>query len=305
MTIKKVSIIGLGALGVLYAHHLSKIMPKQDLRIVADQDRINRYVKDKIYSNGEICDFQYVAPEQVVEPANLLVFAVKFNNLKEAIEAVRGHVDDNTIIISLLNGIASEEVIGRAYGLEKIVYCVAQGMDAVKVENSLTYANMGLLCIGDREPGLISDKTNSVDCFMTNMEIPHAVETQMYRKLWSKFMANVGINQSLAVFGGQYKDVQMEGEARDVMIAAMREVIVLSEKEGIFLDEDDLQYWLKIISQLSSQGKPSMRQDVEAQRYSELELFSGTVLDFGKKHDIQTPVNLMLYKKIKDIENTY
>jgi len=305
MMIKKVSIVGLGALGVLYAHHLSKKMPKQDLRIVADQHRINRYINDKIYSNGELCDFQYTTPEKKVKPADLLVFAVKFNNLKEAIEAVRGHVDDNTIIISLLNGIASEEVIGWAYGAEKIVYCVAQGMDAVKVGNQITYANMGLLCIGDRDPGLTSDKTKSVDCFMTNMEIPHTVETQMYRKLWNKFMANVGINQSLAIFGGQYKDVQMEGEARDVMIAAMREVITLSIKEGIFLNEDDLQYWLMIISQLSPQGKPSMRQDVEAQRYSELELFSGTVLDLGKKHGIQTPVNLMLYKKIKEIENAY
>jgi len=303
--IKKVSIIGLGALGVLYAHHLSQKMPKQDLRIVADQVRIGRYTKDEVYCNGLKCEFQYVTPEQNAEPADLLIFAVKFNNLEEAIEAVRGHVDDNTIIISLLNGIASEEVIGQTYGLEKIVYCVAQGMDAVKVGNSLTYANKGLLCIGDREPNVVSHNTKSVDDFLADMEVPHTVETQMYRKLWNKFMANVGINQSLAVYGGKYKDVQQEGEARDVMMAAMREVIALSEKEGICLNEDDLQYWLRIISQLSPEGKPSMRQDVEAQRFSELELFSGTVLKLGKKHDIQTPVNLMLYKKIKEIENIY
>ncbi len=305
MSIKNVSIIGLGALGTLYGHHLSKVMPKQDLRIVADQTRIDRYMKDNVYSNAEVCEFQYVTPQQNVQPADLLIFAVKFNNLKEAIEAVCGHVDDNTIIISLLNGIASEDVIGQTYGMENIVYCVAQGMDAVKDGNRLTYANRGLLCIGDRQPNTVSDKTRAVDDFFTKTNVPHTVETHMYKKLWSKFMANVGINQALAVFGDRYKDVQREGEARVVMIAAMREVLTLSEKEGIYLNEDDLQYWLKIFSQLSPNGKPSMRQDVEARRFSELELFSGTVLRLGEKHHIYTPVNEMLYKKIKKIENAY
>ncbi len=305
MTINKVSIIGLGALGLLYGYHLSNRMPRNDLRIVADKARIDRYLNDGVYCNGEKCDFQYVTPEQKVDSADLLIFAVKFNHLNEAIEAVHGHVDDNTVIISLLNGIASEEVIGQTYGMDSIVYCVAQGMDALKVGNRLTYANMGELCIGDREPNVIYEKTRSVNDFLTQMQIPHIVETKMYRKLWCKFMANVGINQSLAVFGGEFKYVQRESEARDVMIAAMREVINLSGKEGIFLNEDDLQYWLNIIGHLNPQGKPSMRQDVEARRYSELELFSGTVLRLGKKHHLQTPVNEMLYKKIKEIENTY
>ena len=57
MTIKKVSIIGLGALGILFGHHLSKKMPKEDLRIIADQERINRYEKEHVYCNGERCNF--------------------------------------------------------------------------------------------------------------------------------------------------------------------------------------------------------------------------------------------------------
>lgn len=34
--IKTVSIIGLGALGILFGHHLSKKMPAENLRIIAD-----------------------------------------------------------------------------------------------------------------------------------------------------------------------------------------------------------------------------------------------------------------------------
>ncbi|MEH7356532.1 hypothetical protein V7150_23775 [Neobacillus drentensis] len=38
--IKKVTIIGLGELGILFGHHLSKKMPKADLRFIADGARI-------------------------------------------------------------------------------------------------------------------------------------------------------------------------------------------------------------------------------------------------------------------------
>ena len=40
------------------------------------------------------------------------------------------------------------------------------------------------------------------------------------------------------------------------MIEAMKEVLTLSEMEGINLKEEDLNYWLKVLSGLHSEGKP-------------------------------------------------
>ncbi len=48
-----------------------------------------------------------------------------------------------------------------------------------------------------------------------------------------------------------------------------------------------------------------MAQDVEAQRFSEVELFAGTVIELGRKYQISTPVNQELYDKIKMIETRY
>ena len=87
--------------------------------------------------------FHLSGPDEPCEPADLLIFTVKYNGLKDAIQAVKNHVGDQTIILSALNGISSESVIGQAYGEEKILYCVAQGMDAVKEGNQLTYDHIG------------------------------------------------------------------------------------------------------------------------------------------------------------------
>lgn len=305
MEIKTVSIIGLGALGIMFGQHLSSRMRPGNLRIIADKDRIARYKEEKVYCNGERCNFHYVTPEETGSPADLLIFTVKYQGLTAAIQAVKNQVGEETIILSALNGITSEAIIGQTYGMDKVLYCVAQGMDAVKVGNQLTYHNMGMLCFGERKPGAISPKVRAVTKFFDKTDFPYEVETDMYKRLWGKFMLNVGVNQTVAVYGKNYGDIQKEGLARSRMIAAMREVIVLSEKEGINLTEADLSYWLEVLDGLSSEGKPSMRQDVEAKRYSEVDLFAGTVLELGQKHGIATPVNQELYDRIKKIEQFF
>ena len=151
MDIKKVSIIGLGALGILYGHHLSKKMSRGNLRVIADRTRIERYENEGIYCNSERCHFNYVTPDELCDPADLLIFTVKYEGLKAAIQAVKKHVGEQTIILSLLNGITSEAVIGQSYGTDHILNSVAQGMDAVKVGNQLTYDHKGIICFGDRE----------------------------------------------------------------------------------------------------------------------------------------------------------
>ena len=305
MEIRKVTIVGLGALGTLFGHHLANRMAKDDLRIVADRDRIERYRHDGIFSNGEKCDFHYVTPDEDCGPADLILVAVKFSGLDSAVESIRKHVGRDTIILSLLNGITSESIIGDVYGMDHMLLCVAQGMDAVKTGSRLKYANMGILCIGDRVPGIISEKTKSVAAFFDKKELPHQVATNMRKRLWGKFMLNVGVNQTAAVFNTGYGGLQKDGEPRDTMIAAMREVIRVSEAEGAGLTEEDLRYWLDVIRPLNPEGKPSLLQDTEARRPTEVALFAGTVIRLGEKYNIPTPVNAFLYRSILELESQY
>ena len=305
MAIKTVSIIGLGALGILFGNHLSKKMKHEDLRIIADEGRILRYENEKIYSNGERCNFHFVTPDEECEPADLLIVSVKYNGLESAIKSVKKHVGEQTIIISLLNGITSEQIIGNTYGMDKVLYCVAQGMDAVKNGNKLTYDHMGMICFGTKDSDIVSANAKKLADFFVQMDVPFEIDTDMERRQWGKFMLNVGVNQTVAVNQSNYGEVQREGTARDTMIAAMREVISLSEKEGIFLTEDHLMYWLGVLGTLSPNGKPSMAQDIEGKRFSEVDLFAGTVIELGKKHRIPTPVNQELYEKIKIIESRF
>jgi len=304
MQIKKVSIIGLGAVGCIYASRLHD-MDYASVTVIADVDRIERYKRDKYIINGRAYDFNYVSPEEKTEPDDLIIVSVKFNNLKQAINEINNHVGEDTIILSLLNGISSEEIIGETYGLDKLLYGICIGIDAVRQGNVVTFSKSGKLVFGERANVIYSPKVQAVKELFDSAEIPYKIPEDMIRFLWWKFMVNVGINQSSAILGAHYNVFQTNSDARALMEAAMWEVINVSKKVGINLNENDLLSWYEVLYKLSPEGRTSMLEDIENRRKTEIELFGETVCMLGEKYGVETPVNKTLVSIIKVLENKY
>lgn len=305
--IEKVSVIGLGAIGSTYLSQMSKFISNENISVIADGARAEKYKANGINVNGINYRFKVIDPSEKCEPAHLLIFSVKFNQLYEAIEQVKNHVGSDTIIISLLNGITSEDIIGRAYGIEKVLYSVSLGIDAVRVGNSTTFKNLGIISFGEKTniPGHYTPKVLRLKEFFERTRINYTIPEDMMRMLWYKFMINVGVNQVSAVLRAPYGVFQNVKEARDIMIASMKEVVNISKMAKINLNESDIDEAVKMLYKLSPIGKTSMLQDMEAGRKTEVNIFAGTVIELGKRYNIQTPVNKMLYDIIKASEGMF
>lgn len=296
-----ITIIGMGALGILFGDILTASLGRDAVTFLADEQRIQKYRQDGVFCNGRACDFQM---SNQASCADLLIFAIKGNGLYDAMESSKSAVGENTIILSLLNGISSEEILARYFPKGHIVHCIAQGMDAVKLGNKLTYSHKGELRIGTPDPALspfVERATEILKCG----GVPYVVEEDILHRLWSKWMLNVGVNQIVMVNEGTYGTVQCPGEPRDTMIAAMREVVKLSEYAKTGVTEDDLTFYVNLLDTLDPNGMPSMRQDGIAHRYSEVELFAGTVIKKAEQYGVSVPVNQMLYRRVKEMEAAY
>lgn len=294
MEIKKVAIIGMGAMGLLLASELLETMDPKDLFIVADQDRIVRYREKPFLVNGNPLELQFISPEEYIGTVDLAIFAVKYHGLQAAMHDMRHHIDGHTTIISVLNGIVSEEDLGKFYTPEQVLYVVAQGMDATREGQSMTYSTKGELAIGYVDVAQ-EERYQALKAFLLERHIPLVESADIKRQLWSKFMFNVGVNQVVGVYGGGYGVVQENEEARKKFIQAMEEVLPLAQAEGIDLGEKDIEGWIQVADHMGATGKPSMLQDLEAGRPSEVGLFSGTVLQYAKKHHVAVPINQWLY----------
>ena len=302
--INSVAIVGMGALGILFGKTIADSMGARAVRYVMDGARFEKYQGSQVVINGQPWNVP-VAKAGETGPADLVIVAVKGTGLDAALDVMENCVGPDTIIISVLNGISSEEIIGQRYGCEKIIHCIAQGMDAMRFGSKLNYTKPGQLHIGLAE-GELQENLDALVDFFQRAGVPYILEEDIMYRMWSKFMLNVGVNQTCMAFGTTFGGVLTEGtEENRTYLGAMREVIALAGAEGIHIGEKELKEYVDITRTLKPEGTPSMGQDRINRKYSEVELFAGTVIRMAEKHGIPVPMNQYLYKLVKEIEAEY
>jgi 2-dehydropantoate 2-reductase len=299
--IKNVSIIGLGAIGGSYAAKLYDT-DSINFTVIADRQRIEKYSVNKLTVNGKPYDFKFIQPDSEEDYADLILIAVKYNGLNQAIDAIRKRVGADTIIMSLLNGIDSEEIIGEAFDIDKLLFSSCVGIDAVRTDNDIRYTTFGKLYFGERLNQLHSERVERVKALFNEADIPYFIPEDMIKAMWWKYMVNIGVNQVSAVLGAGYGVFRTINEARELLDAAMREVIAVSTKAGVSLGEEDIAEVHKLLGTLSDDGKTSMLQDIEAGRKTEVEMLSGALQGMGRKYGVPTPMNDTLFRMIRTLE---
>ena len=298
--INTVSLIGLGAIGAAYGSKLHEHLA-ENFTVVADAERIERYRKYGIQVLGNTYDFHYETPNEASSPKDLVIFAVKNAELKQAIQQIKPHIGPDTIILSLLNGISSEEEIYEETKSSHILYSMCVGIDAVRENQSVRFSSLGKIVFGAREESLEED-VQAVKSLFDEAGIPYEIPKDIWHEIWAKFMFNVGINQVSAVLRAPYRYFQQIPSLHQWMEEAMYEVVAISDKVGVSLTDADVHSYRPILQALSPEGMTSMLQDIEANRKTEVEYFAGKVVELGKKYNVPTPVNDQLLRMIPIIE---
>ena len=299
--IKKIAILGAGAMGGAYAAMLNSV-DTFDTLFVARGPRAVRLAQDGLIVNGRALHLPVAQPDQATAPADLIIVALKDHHLKDALDDLKPLVGEKTTIISIMNGLESEDVIGAAYGAEKLVLSIAVGIDALRDGNRISYSNPGKILFGETRNKEISPRVRQLQEAFAKAGIPHETPEDMQRALWWKFMINVGMNQASALMRAPYGVFQTSEDARALMRTLMQEVITLAEASGVNLSEADIEDWCAILQTLSPEGKTSMLQDIEAGRQTEADVFGGKVVALGKAIGITTPVNNAVLHAIRVLE---
>ncbi len=298
--IKNVAVLGAGAIGASYAAMFFDGSGFSTV-LVAKGERYNRLKSEGLIINRKKYLIPVVRPDEAVPPADLILVALKNNDLPAAYD-LKNLVGDQTIIVSVMNGLDSEEYLGSIYGMNKLLYAIAVGIDALREGNSVNYTVSGKIVFGEADNSRMSERVLRVQNAFERAGIKFETPTDMIRALWWKFMVNVGINQASAVMRAPYGVFQSSQEARKLVETLMHEVIILAAREGVNLVDKDVDEWNAVLNGLSPNGKTSMLQDIEAGRKTEVDVFAGKVVELGKKHNVPTPVNQTFLSIIHALE---
>lgn len=302
MKIERVALIGLGAIGSFFAPRLYKELGAEDFWIVAEGERKERLERKGVILNGTNYKFPVIEPRTEGKCADLIVIAVKGTELDQAIADIRNQVGEHTLIMSVLNGIESEERVADVYGWKHVLYSFMRVSIAMDHGVADYDPDGGFVHFGEKNNEQYSERVEAVRELFDRCGIPYKINTDMLHGMWFKFMANVGENMTSALLGIPFGAYRTMEDANAIRRAAMWEVAAIANKKGIKLGEREMEKQEKVLQKLPECNKPSTLQDLERGRKTEVEMFSGAVVRLGRELGIETPVNQILYHGIKVLE---
>ena len=288
--VRSAALVGLGAIGILYAARISARDPAC-LRIVADAKRIARYRADPPSLNGQRLDLNFVTPERSGSPADLVLVAVKSAGLPAALPVIAPLLGPDTQILPLLNGIAAQDVLAEAFGWPRVLHGFVYCSSAMRTGNSVVQGGGEKIVFGEATNVPPAPRVLAVaECF-ERLGLRFDVPADMRAAQWKKFILNVGINQIQALLRAPSGEIQRNPEALRLARTLMDEAAAVGVALGV-AGAAAVPAWAEgVILGAAPENKTSMLQDVEAGRTPELDLFAETVCRLGRQCGVPTPAN--------------
>ncbi|HQI87711.1 MAG TPA: 2-dehydropantoate 2-reductase N-terminal domain-containing protein, partial [Anaerolineae bacterium] len=109
--IHNVVIFGAGAMGGYFTAQFLNV-PEFSTAVLARGERYERLKRDGLIVNGRHYAVPVIHPDEDADPADLIIVALKNHHLPEAVPDLGCVVGEHTTIISVMNGLDSEEIIG-------------------------------------------------------------------------------------------------------------------------------------------------------------------------------------------------
>jgi 2-dehydropantoate 2-reductase len=298
MKIQSVAILGAGAVGSYIIWGLSK---KDNIRlgVIAEGDRARRLKESGCAINGAVYRPEVWTPQEA-QGVDLLVVALKYGSLPGALESIKTAVGSNTVVMSLMNGVDSEELIAAQVGAEHLLYSFIK-VTSHKEADGYHFdpdATLGVI-YGERFAPFESERVQAVRELFTDSGVNFRVTEHIQEEMWSKFRLNVCNNLPQAILGagvGCYRDsVHMKA----ISDGLRRELEAIATARGIDLRIADA---VSHGCAVPATARYSTLQDLDAGRHTEIDMFSGALMRMGKELGIPTPYNEYTYHMIKAME---
>lgn len=298
MKIQSVAVLGAGAVGSYVIWGLSE---RKDIKlgVIAEGERAGRLKK-----GCKINDVTYhpeVWTPQEAHGVDLLIVCLKYGALPGALESIRAIVGEHTIVMSLMNGVDSEEIIAEAIGASHMIYSVIKV--ASHKEGGGYYfvpeTTIGII-FGELQAPYDSERVQAIEALFADTGIHYRSTEFAQEEMWSKFRLNVCNNLPQAILGagvGCYTDSE---HMKAISDGLRNELETIAAAKGI--DMSKIEASSEHGSPVRASAKFSTLQDIEAGRHTEIDMFSGALMRMGRELGIPTPYNEYTYHMIKALE---
>ena len=306
MSIERVCVIGAGSIGSLFAGHLAQVADVSVLTRRAEHaEALNREGLRVTGRSDLRAEVTAAADPDELEPFDLGIVATKANGLEAAAASLAGRFPD-ALVMTTLNGLGAEEVV-RAHGEWPIVSAVTFMSGTKHSDTEVEYVLDTATWMGPYEETPL-ERVEEIGDLVRRAGLKAEVFGDLRPAQWSKLIFNATVNSVAALTGlrhdHHFRDEETPADLGHLVHGLVDEGKAVAAAAGIELYEDPWEMNVHA-TQRGSAHYPSMLEDVEAHRPTEIDLITGSLVREAGRHGVPVPLHTALYRLVKAKEASW
>ena len=301
-----ICVIGAGAIGSLFAAHLSRVAEVSVLTRRAEHARALNEHGLEVTGRHELTAQVHAAADPADLPDfQLGIVATKATGLDAAASALAGRFTGATIM-TVQNGLGAEEVV-RSHGDWPLVSAVTFMSGTKHTDTQVEYILDTPTWLGPYGETPFTQVQEIADLLVASGLKAEALPDLLPAQ-WSKLIFNATVNGVSALTGLPH-DAHFAAEADSsdlgqLVHGLMDEGKRVADAAGVQLHDDPWQMNV-LATQRGSAHYPSMLEDVQARRPTEVELINGALVREAERRGVDAPLQTAIYRLVKAREASY
>ncbi len=300
----KFAMMGSGGVGGYFGGRLAAA--GHDVTFVARGKHLAAIREHGLHIESELGDAT-VQPAQATDdatavgPVDCVVIAVKLWDTEAAGRAALPMVGPDTTVISLQNGVESEDLLSAVVGRDHVIGGVAFIASSIGRPGVVKHiGTMQRVVIGELNGGT-SPRVEAIHGALEEAGVNAEISNNIERTIWEKFVFLIGLSATTTLMRTTIGPVREDPDGRVFLLEAMREVVAVARARGIALPPDFAEDRLAFADGLPGEMTSSMHHDLDRGNPLEVGWLSGAVVRLGDERGIPVPVNHTVSAALKHL----
>lgn len=313
----RIGIIGIGAVGGVVAAHLTRAGER--VEVICKHDGLAQLVTTRgIRVHG--VSGAYTVPldakprlNQLSSPQDVVFLATKANDALDATKALVPYLHENSVVVTLQNGIV-EDAVGEIVGRGRVIGCIVHWGSTVNEPGEIEQTSHGLFIVGELD-GSLTNRLQVVKRLLEHTE-PVSISRNIRGALYTKLVINSCITSLGAICGLFLGRMLRMKKARELFLGICNEAVAVAgatDLEPEKIERLDLyrlagkpslgkHLMLRLIGLKYRKIKSSSLQSLEKGRPTEIDYLNGYIVRRGEAEGVDTPINRIIHEMVKEIE---
>lgn len=223
--------------------------------------------------------------------ADAVIIAVKLWDTEAAGRAVLAMVGPGTLVISLQNGIAAEDILAPIVGADRLAGGAAFIASAIEAPGVIKHiGTIQRIVIGELGGGITPRITGFTEA-CREAGIDAEASGDITRILWEKFVFLCGLSGTTTMLQKTAGPIREDPEHRRLLTDIMEEVALVARAKGIALPADFVEGRLEFFDGLPAEMTSSTHHDLDRGNRLEIPWLAGSVVRLGDELGVEVPAN--------------